>query len=211
MSTYFNIDLAHPGQAQRSRADWFLGAQGARHLAVIAGIGVGLIAIVALVGLLPRYYKYSKELSSIATLQRNVATATTEAQTLRTSLRDLGTEARRQVRWSELLPALSRHMPDSLRVDRITLAKAAKPTGGQPQSGQTATPAGDLVLQIDASTPVVSGGARLVEVANFMAALAKEPTVERRFEMKTWEVKPARERADDGFLQLTIRLVEKRP
>jgi hypothetical protein len=211
MTTFFSIDLAHPGEAQRSRSDWFLGTQGPRHLAVVGGVGVALVAIVALGGVLPRYIKYSKELSSIATLKGNVATATAEATTLRTSLRDLGTEARRQVRWSELLPALSRHMPEALRVDRITLAKAPKPTGGQPPPGQSVTPAGDLVLQIDASTPVVAGGSRLVEVANFMAALAKEPTVERRFEMKTWEVKSARERADDNLLQLTIRLSEKRP
>ena len=210
MSTYFNIDLAHPGQAQRSRSDWFFGTQGPRHLAMVAGAGLALIAVIAVGGVVPRYYKYSRELSTIATLKRDVATATTEAGTLRASLGDLGKETRRQVRWSELLPALGRHMPQSLRIDRITLAKAAKPTG-QPRPGEVVTPAGDLVLQIDGSTPMVSGGSRLVEVANFMAALAKEPTVERRFEVKTWEVKSARERADDGLLQLTIRLAEKHP
>jgi hypothetical protein len=211
VSTYFNIDLAHPGQAQQSRSDWFLGNQGKRHLCIVAGVGVALIAVLALGGVVPRYYKYSKELSSIAALNRNVATASNDATTLRASLRDLGTEARRQVRWSELLPVLSRHIPDSLRIDRITLAKAVKPAGGPPPSAQPATPPGDLVLQIDASTPVVSGGSRLVEVANFMAALATEPTLERRFQMKTWEVKSAREQASGGLLQVTISLTEKRP
>jgi hypothetical protein len=211
VSTYFNIDLAHPGQAQQSRSDWFLGNHGKRHLFIVAGAGIALIAVVGLGGVVPRYYKYSKELSSIAALNRNVATATDDATTLRASLRDLGAEARRQVRWSELLPALSRQIPDLLRVDKITLAKAVKAPGGPPQFPQGATPPGDLVLQIDASTPVVAGGARLVEVANFMAALATEPTLERRFQMKTWEVKSNREQASAGLLQVTISLTEKRP
>lgn len=210
MNTRFAIDLANPGTLERSRWDWFLGAQGRRHLFIVAGAGAGLIALVALAGILPRYLKYSNELASIAALKKNVTTTTTEAATLRASLRDLATEARRQVRWSELLPALSRRIPDALRIDKVSLAKT-KPSGPSAAAAGATPAGGELALQIDASTTMAAGGARLEEIANFIGVLTTEPTIERRFQMKTWEVKSPRERAPDGLLQISIGLTEKKP
>jgi hypothetical protein len=209
VSTHFSIDLAHPGNVQRSRWDWFIGAQGRRHLMTVAGGGVALILLVGLGGVLPRYLRYSNELASIAALNRDVATATNEATTLRASLRELAAEARRQVRWSELLPTLSQRLPESLKIDRVSLSKG--PRAGATAPADQSKPGGpELALQIDASTAMVAGGARLEEIANFIASLATEPTVARRFQVKTWEVKSS-SRTGEGLQQVSISLAEKRP
>ena len=203
MTTQYTIDLTRPGQAQRSRWDWFVGSDGQRHLVIVAVAGIAVVLIVALGGLLPRYLKYSKELQTITKLRRDVVTSSSEIGTLRASLKDLGAEARRQVRWSELLPVFSRRVPDTLRIDRVSLVKAsgrALPAGVQ---------AGDLVLEIAASTTVVPGSSRLNDVASFMAGVAQEPAIANRFEMKTWEVKPNREGSESQIV-INVAFAEKR-
>ena len=209
MTTQFTIDLAHPGRAQRSPWEWFLGPAGPRHLAIVATAGVALVALVALGGLLPRYIRYSSEIQSIAKLRGEVTTADSELSTLRTNLRALDAEARRQARWSELLPALSKWLPGTLRIDRVALGKAARPPQGQAQSPQAAQ-SSDLALQIEVSTTMEPASSRLVEIANFMAALARDPAVAPRFQLKTWEVRPARGQGGDGQLEISIALAEKR-
>ena len=210
MTTQFTIDLAHPGRAQRSRWEWFLGPDGPRHLAMLATAGVALVALVALGGVLPRYLRYSSEIQSIAKLRREVTTADSELSTLRTNLRALGAEARRQARWSELLPALSKWLPGTLRIDRVSLGKAARPPQGQAQSPQAAAQSSDLTLQIEVSTTMEPASSRLVEIASFMAAFAQDPVVAPRFQLKTWEVRPARNQGGDGQLEISIALAEKR-
>jgi Tfp pilus assembly protein PilN len=200
VTTQFTIDLTRPGWAQRSRWEWFLGPDGQRHLAIVAAAGVALVVLVALGGVLPLYLRYSSEVRAIAKLRSEVTTADNDLSTLRTNLRDLGAEARRQVRWSEMLPALSNRLPDTLRIDRVSLGKVAHPPGTQP---------GDLTLQIEASTTMVHGSSRLVEIANFMAALAQDPAVATRFQLKTWEVRPAPNQGDEQ-LHISIGLAEKR-
>ncbi len=192
MTTHFTIDLTHPGRAQRSPWEWFLGPAGPRHLAIVATAGVAIVALVALGGVLP------------------VTTADNELSTLRTNLRALGAEARRQARWSELLPALSKWLPGTLRIDRVSLGKAARPPQGQAQSSQATAQSSDLRLQIDVSTTMEPASSRLVEIANFMAAFAQDPTVAPRFQLKTWEVRPARAQGGDGQLEISIALAEKR-
>ena len=211
MSTHFTIDLTNPGRAQRSPWEWFLGPAGARHLAIVATAGAALVTLVALGGVLPRYLRHSSEVQSIAKLRGEVTTADNELSTLRTNLRALGAEARRQARWSELLPALSKSLPGTLRIDRVSLGKAARLPQGQAQSPQAATQPGDLTLQIDVSTTMVPASAQLIEIANFMAALAQDPAVAPRFQLKTWEVRPARDRGGDGQSAISIALGEKRP
>ncbi len=210
MTTQFTIDLAHPGRAQRSPWEWFLGPDGPRHLAILATAGVALVALVALGGVLPRYLRYSSEIQSIAKLRGEVTTADNELSTLRTNLRALGAEARRQARWSELLPALSKWLPDTLRIDRVSLGKAARQPQGQAQSQQAAAQSSDLTLQIEVSTTMVPASSRLVEIASFMAAFAQDPVVAPRFQLKTWEVRPARNQGGDGQLEISIALAEKR-
>jgi Tfp pilus assembly protein PilN len=211
MTAPFAIDLTRPGWAQRSRWEWFLGPDGLRHLAIMAGAGVALVALVALGGVLPRYLRYSGAVQSIAKLRREVATAGEELSTLRMNLHDLGAEARRQVRWSEMLAALSRWVPGTLRIERVSLGKAARQSQGQPPSQGAAMVPGDLTLQIEGSTTMVPGSSRLVELANFMTALAQDPAVAPRFQLKTWEVRPARDQGGEERLHISIGLAEKRP
>ena len=208
MTTQFTIDLTRPGTAQRSRWDWFVGAAGPRHLAMVAAGGVALIAVVALGGVLPQYLRSSSENVAVSKLKREVAAATTELSTLQANLRDLGAEARRQVRWSELLPVFSQRVPETLKIDRVALTKGARPPQGQPP---VQAPPSDLGLQIDASTRVVPGASPLEEIASFMGALAQDSAIAGRFELKTWEVKSAPgQGAGDGQLRISIGLAEKR-
>ena len=211
MTTRFTIDLTHPGRAQRSPWEWFLGPAGPRHLAIVATASVAIVALVAVAGALPPYLRYSGETESIAKLHREVTTADNELATLRANLRALGAEARRQARWSELLPALSKWLPGTLRVDRVALGKAARPPQGQAQSSQPAAKSSDLTLQIDVSTTMVPASSRLIEISNFMAALAQDPAIAPRFQLKTWEVRPARDQGGDGLLEISFAFVEKRP
>lgn len=206
MSPRFTVDLARPGRAQRSPWDWFLGADGLRHLSIV---GLGGLLFVILVGVgaaLPRYWRYSSELQSIAKLRLEVASVDKELSTLQANLREVDAGARRQVRWSQILPALSRSLPGTLRIDRITLGKAQRPPAGAVASKQ----ASDVVLQIDASTHMVPGGSRLVDIANFMAAVAKDPAVAPRFQLKTWEVQQPRDQSGKEQLRISIAFAEKR-
>jgi hypothetical protein len=216
--TQFTIDLTRPGRAHRSRWDWFVGDAGRRHMAILTAVGVALVAVVVLGGVIPRHLRHSSELRAIEALRREVAVAQSEESTLRGNLRDLGVEASRQIRWSELLPALSREVPDSIRIDRVSVRKPGRtPQGAQAQqpAQQTAkagTPSNDLSLQIEASTSVAPGDARLVQVAKLMAALAQDPAVRQRFELKTWELHAGREqgREQEKQLQIRVELAEKR-
>ena len=207
MTTPFTIDLTRPGWSQRSRWEWFLGPGGPRHLAMVAAGGVAIVVLVALGGALPRYLRYSAVIHAIANLERDVTVAGKELSSLRTNLRDLGAEARRQIRWSQTLLALSHPLPGTLRLDRVSLAKV--PRQPQPTETQPGDPKPvDLVLSIEATTSVVPGGARLVEIANFMSALARDPVLAPRFQLKTWDVRPAQGGADQ--LHISIGLAEKR-
>lgn len=212
MSTRFTVDLARPGRAQRSRWEWFLGPDGARHLAMVGLGGFLLVILIGVAGAVPRYWRYSSELQSIEKLRLEVAAADKELSTLQVSLREVDAGARRQVRWSQILPALSRSLPGTLRIDRITLGKGLRPAAGaaaaasKPADGK----ASDLLLQIDASTHMVPGGARLVDIANFMAAVAKDPAVAPRFQLKTWEVQAPREQSGEEQLRISIAFSEKR-
>ena len=208
MTTHFTIDLIHPGRMQRSGWKWFLGPEGPRHLAIVAAVGLAFVGLVALGGISPRYLRHATEVQSIAKLRREVTAADNDLATLRTNLGSLGTEARRQVRWSEMLPALSRWLPGTLRIDRVSLGKPGRP--GQAQSPQAAAQSSDVTFQIEVSTTVVPGSSRLVEIANFMAALAQDPAVAPRFQLKTWEVRPSRDQNAEQ-LNISIALVEKRP
>jgi len=211
MSPRFTIDLARPGRAQRSRWDWFLGPDGVRHLALIGVGGLLLVLLVGVGGVLPRYWRYASELQSIAKLRMDVTAAEKELSTLQASLRDVDAGARRQVRWSQILPALSRALPATMRIDRLTLGNGARPqTGGSANASKPDGKASELVLQIDASTPMVPGSARLVDIANFMAAVAKDPAVAPRFQLKTWEVQTPRERQGSEQLRISIAFAEKR-
>jgi hypothetical protein len=92
----------------------------------------------------------------------------------------------------------------------VSLGKAARAPQGQAPSPQATAQPSDLTLQIDVSTTMVPASSRLVEIANFMAAFAQDPAVAPRFQLKTWEVRPARDRGGDGQSAISIALGEKR-
>jgi hypothetical protein len=217
MSPRFTVDLASPGRAQRSRWDWFLGPDGPRRLAILAVAGIVLVLLIGVGGLLPRYWRYSSELQTIAKLRVDAAAADKELSTLQASLRDLDAGALRQVRWAEILPALSKSLPGTLRIDRVTLGKGLRqgPPGtaaaanAKPDAKPGDAKSGDLMLQIDASTTMVSGGSRLVDIANFMAAVAADPAVSRRFQLKTWDIQRPQQSGEEQ-LRISIALAEKR-
>jgi len=217
VSPRFTIDLARPGRAQRSRWEWFLGPDGLRHLAIVGAGGAALVVLVASAGLAPRYFRHSSELESIAKLRADVAAVDKELSTLQASLRDLDAGALRRVRWAEILPALSKSLPATLRIDRVTLAKGTRQGQSPGQSASVKSEAkpgdpksGELTLQIDASTTIVPGASRLVDIANFMGAVANDPAVRRRFQLKTWEVQRPGEQSGQDQLRITIALSEKR-
>jgi hypothetical protein len=215
MNPRFTIDLTRPGRAQRSAWDWFVGPDGLRHLAIVGVGGVILVALIGVGGVLPRYLRYSSDVHSVAKLRVEVAAAEKELSTLQASLRDVEAGARRQVRWAQILPALSRSVPGTLRIDRIALGKGLRPAGAAQTNKPPETKAADgkstdLVLQIDASTSIVPGGGRLVDIANFMAGIANDPALARRFQLKSWEVQRPREQSGEEHLRITIAFAERR-
>ena len=68
-------------------------------------------------------------------------------------------------------------------------------------------------LRIEALTPARPGGPALVDVAQFMAGLMRDPAVSRRFALKSWEIKPAAvaTAAGDQLLAISILLTERVP
>jgi hypothetical protein len=82
-----------------------------------------------------------------------------------------------------------------------------------PAAGQTAPPRAEEVLRIEALSPARAGSPALVDVAQFMGALMRDPAVSRRFAVKSWEIKPSALLAASGepLLAVSIVLAEKAP
>ena len=102
-----------------------------------------------------------------------------------------------------------RRVEQRMASQQSSLGKPDRQPPRQAQS-QAAAQASDLAFQIEVSTTVVPGSSRLVEIANFMAALAQDPAVAPRFQLKTWEVRPSRDQSAEQ-LNISIALVGKRP
>ena len=66
-------------------------------------------------------------------------------------------------------------------------------------------------LRIEALTPARPGGPPLVDVAQFMAGLMREPAVSRRYALKSWEIKPSAlaTAPGDPLLAISIVLTER--
>jgi hypothetical protein len=67
----------------------------------------------------------------------------------------------------------------------------ASPPAGAIQGTPAAAPRAEETLRIEALTPARPGGPPLVDVAQFMAGLMRDPAVSRRFALKSWEIKPS--------------------
>jgi hypothetical protein len=187
MSARFRIDLLHPGRVATTWKDWFVGPQGRRRLGVVTLACLAILIVILVGGLLPGYWRLSDDLNAIPRLRRDLAATETDLGVLRNNLRALTAEARRQVRWGDLLATFSQQTPPALRLQRVEASKVTPP----PAPGQAAGEVrGEAVLKVEASTPLRPGSPPLLEVAQFMAGIMKDPGVNKRYQLKNWEIKP---------------------
>ena len=208
MRTRFHVDLLHPGSVAPSWQEWFVGPRGVRHLTLF---GLGCVAVLVLVPaavILPTYWRLSSDISEAPRLQRDLAVRDADLGVLRSNLQALAEEAQRQIRWAEVLTAISQQTPATLKVQLVEAVRSAPPTAqGQPAGGAVRP---ESMLRIDAVTPLRPGSPALVEVAQFMAGLMRDPAVNKRFQLKSWEIKPpAAGTAGVRLLGVSIVLAER--
>ena len=191
-STRFHVDLLHPGRVSRSWQDWVTGSRGGRRL--------------------------GGDLAAVPGLTRDLAARDTDLRLLRSNLQSLSQEARHQVRWADVLTTLGQQTPPGLRLQLVDVGRIVPPTGATPPAGATqgtaaAAPRGEETLRIEALTLARPGGPPLVDVAQFMAGLMRDPAVSRRFALKSWEIKPSAvaTAAGDPVLAISILLTERAP
>jgi hypothetical protein len=188
MSTRFHIDLLRPGSVGEGWQEWFVGAKGVRRLALF-GLGCVAVLVLVLVTLiLPTQWRLSSDRTEAPRLQRDLTLRESDLGVLRSNLQALSEEAQRQVRWAEVLTAIGQQIPATLKLQVVETARAAPP----PAPGQPAGTAAKVesTLKIEAVTPLRPGSPALLEVAQFMAGLMRDPAVSKRFRLKSWEIKP---------------------
>jgi hypothetical protein len=208
-ATRFAVDPLHPGWVTESWQDWFLGPRGSRRLALAAAAGAALLALVLVALVVPGQRRVTADRDALPALHQELAARNAELGLLRSSLDALAQEARRQVRWADLLTALGREMPPSLRLQLLEIGRA------QPAPGQAQGPAarGEEILRIEALTPSRAGSPALEDVAQLMGSLMRDPAVSRRFAVKSWEIKPSAlaTPAGEALLSISIVLAETTP
>ena len=208
MSTRFHLDLLHPGSAAQTWQEWFVGPRGVRRLALFS-LGCAAVLVLVLAAVLPAYWRLSSDLSAVPRLTRDLAAQEADLSVLRSNVQSLAEEAQRQVRWADLLTAIGQQIPSMLKLQLVEAVRSVPPPapGRAPGAGGR----GEATLRIDAMTPLRPGSPTLLEVAQFMAGLMRDPVVNRRFQLKSWEMKPAG--ATDGvpLLSVSIVLAERTP
>ena len=210
MTRRFSVDLLHPGQLALTWQEWFIGSQGQRHLTLVSLVGLSLLLLIVVIGITPVYWRLSTDLKDIPRLSRDLAASESDLNILRANLQSLSLEARRQVRWAELLTALSEHIPPTMRLLALEASRAA-PAAAPGAPAPPADARAEGTLRIESVTPVRPGSAPLVETAQFMAALMRDPAVNKRFQLKSWEIKPPTSAPADeeALLSITITLSER--
>jgi hypothetical protein len=191
MSTRFTIDLRRPGRIAQTWQEWFTGPAGTRRVVFFALAGVGVLLLILVGGILPTYWRLSDDLNALPNLRRDLTATENDLTVLRANLNALTQEARRQVRWAELLNAFSQQIPATLKLVKLEAVRVVQPPAPAPQPGQPAParPAG--TLRIEAVTEQVAGSPPLLEIAQFMAGLMRDPSVNKRFTLQSWEIKPS--------------------
>ena len=209
MTTRFTVDLLHPGGIARTRTDWLLGPQGPQRLKFVALGALGALLLVLLGGILPAHWRLTWHLQKIQRLKQEGTATARDLRVLRTDLRSLSAEAKRQVPWSEVLATFSKQLPPTLKLRRVELVRSAPAQPPRQQPGPGQSPNG--TFEIEAMTPLRPGGPPLLDVARFMASLMRDPAVNQRFELKSWEIKPPSGGAGEGpqLLQIVIALTER--
>jgi hypothetical protein len=218
MSGRFAVDLLHPGHVADTWQDWFIGPQGRRRLIVAAGISAGVLLLVVIALILPVRLRLSQDVGAIPKLRSDFAEREGELGILRQDLQALSVEAKRQVRWAEVLNAFRQQIPATLKLQKVEAggpggapAAAASGQAGQ-TAAQTQTPpgsAGPGELRIEAQTPLRPGPPPLLEIAQFMAGLLKDPAVAKRYQLKSWEIRQPGSTGEGAQLQIVIVLSEK--
>jgi len=190
MTTRFNINLLRTGEVGGERwTEWFVGERGPRRLA-FAAVGAAVVLVILGVGLLNMYWRLASDLETIPNLQRELATTDTDLGILRSSLAALTAEAKRQVRWSELLAAFSQQVPPTVKLLRLEASTTAPPAAPAGTPAPPGPPTSETALKVESQTPVRPGSTALLEIAQFMAGLMRDPAVNRRFQLRGWEIKP---------------------
>jgi hypothetical protein len=213
MNARFAIDLFHPGALGHTWREWFVGPQGARRLGLLTLAGIGVLLLVLVAGILPTSWRRSSDLAALPGLQGELRARDQDLMVLRSNLRALGDEARQQVRWGDVLTALSREIPPAVRVALVEASRTVPPA--PPGAARGAPARGERSLRIEAVTPMREGAAPLLDLARFMAGLMRDPAVARRFALRSWEVRPPatpRPAGDEPqLLTATVTFAERAP
>jgi hypothetical protein len=190
MTARFAVDLLHPGRVARTWQDWFIGTQGRRRF-IFALVGCVAVLVIGAVPQIVARWKLSVDQGSLPQQRANLAKREGEVRVLRADLQALSVEAKRQVRWAELMAAFSQQIPPTLKITKVESVRSAAPAPvpGQPASAAQAAGGGGE-LRIEAVTPLKTGSPNMLEIAQFMAGLMKDPAVNKRFQLKNWEIKP---------------------
>lgn len=209
MTTRFNINLLRTGEVGgESWTEVFVGERGPRRLAFVS-LGGALVLVILGIGLLNMYWRLAADLETIPNLQRELASTDADLAILRSSLAALTAEAKRQVRWSELLTAFSQQVPPTVKLLRLEASTTVPPAApaGTPAPPPGAPPASsETALKVESQTPVRPGSTALLEIAQFMAGLMRDPAVNRRFQLKGWEIKPPAGGGADAASMLGVNI-----
>jgi hypothetical protein len=217
MSGRFSVDLLHPGHLADTWQDWFIGPQGRRSLIIAAGFSAGVLLLVVIALILPTRLRLSQDVGAIPRLRADLAAREGDLTLLRQDIQALSAEAKRQVRWAEVLNAFRQQIPSTLKLQKVEAGGAAAAAPGPPGQSQPQAASGGAVgageLRIEAVTPLRPGPPPLLEIAQFMGGLLKDPAVAKRYQLKSWEIKqPSGGGAAVGEganLQIVIVLAEK--
>lgn len=213
MSARFRIDLLNPGRVQQTWQDWFTGVDGRQRLTVFAGATVITLLIAYVIGVHLPSRALSSDQREVARLRQTLAATAEDLRVIRADLGALAEQARRQVRWSELLGTFSEQLPPDLRLRKVSLLKVVPPAPPG-QARQAPPPPAEGVLGIEAQTPLRPGGPPLVETARFMAGIMRDPAVSKRFQLKSWEIRPPASAAAAGappLLEIRVTFTERLP
>jgi hypothetical protein len=215
MRTRFRVDLLHPGAdltqggwVAQAGGQWFVGARGPRRLALFTLVCAAALVVLFVTMILPPYWRLAADLDALPGLRRDLAARDADLGILRSNVAGLTEEARRQIRWGELLGTLSQQIPPTLKL-RLVDAGRGSTAGAAP--AQPGAAQAENTIRVDALTPLRPGSPPLLEVAQFMAGLMRDPAVNKRFQLKSWEIKPSGSggSGDGQFLDIDIRLAER--
>jgi hypothetical protein len=200
----FEIDLLHPGWVARTWQDRLVGPRGWRRLALLGVGGIAILLVILVAGILPTYWRLSSDLNAVPGLGKDLAARDADLALLRSNLEALSQEARRQVRWADLLTTFAEQVPPTLRLELVEAARVAPPGSGPPPAAAARF---EATLRIEAITPLRPGSPPLLDVARFMAGLMRDPAVNKRFQLKSWEIKPSVVATSSAEPHLTISIV----